>query len=129
MTDNGKPFVKALAYLSKHYHINHIHISWYNSQANGIVKQLHFSVRQSLIKAADGVEVKWFQALYSVFWGKCITIQKCLRVLPYFIVTGTPPLIPLDIIKVTYLNLPPNSILSTTDLTYHLVCPSIAEMI
>ena len=38
VTDNGKPFIKALAYLSKHYHINHIHISGYNSHTNGIVE-------------------------------------------------------------------------------------------
>ena len=38
VTDNGKPFIKALAYLSKRYHINHICISGYNSRANGIVE-------------------------------------------------------------------------------------------
>ena len=38
VTDNGKPFIKALAYLGKHYHINHIRISGYNSRANGIVE-------------------------------------------------------------------------------------------
>jgi hypothetical protein len=31
VTDNGPPFVKALEYLSKKYHIRHIHISGYNS--------------------------------------------------------------------------------------------------
>ena len=107
VTDNSKLFIKVLTYLSKHYHINHICILGYNSWANGIAEQSHFDVWQSLIKAADGVEVKWFQVLYSVFWAECITICKCLRVSPYFIVTGTQPLIPLNIIEATYLNLPP----------------------
>ena len=31
VTDNGAPFVKAMDYLSKHYHIKHIRISGYNS--------------------------------------------------------------------------------------------------
>ena len=35
---------------------------------------------------------------------------------PYFGATGTHPLIPLDIIEATYLQPPPESILSTTDL-------------
>jgi hypothetical protein len=35
---------------------------------------------------------------------------------PYFTVTGSHPLIPLDISEATYLQHPPNSILSTTDL-------------
>ena len=37
ITDNGPAFLKALAYLEKHYHIKHIKISGYNSRANGIV--------------------------------------------------------------------------------------------
>jgi hypothetical protein len=35
---------------------------------------------------------------------------------PYFAATGTHPLIPLDITEATYLQPPPNSVLSTTDL-------------
>jgi hypothetical protein len=35
---------------------------------------------------------------------------------PYYAATGTHPLIPLDITEATYLQPPPNSILSTTDL-------------
>src|ERR1700677_1107723 len=38
VTDNGAPFLKALAYLSKRYHINHIRISSYNSCTNGMVE-------------------------------------------------------------------------------------------
>ena len=37
MTDNGAPFVKALGYLAKHYHLKHIRISGYNSKANASV--------------------------------------------------------------------------------------------
>ena len=46
VTDNGAPFVKALGYLLKHYHITHIRISGYNSRANGLVERSHFDVRQ-----------------------------------------------------------------------------------
>ena len=31
--DNSGPFIKAITYLSKKYHINHIRISGYNSRA------------------------------------------------------------------------------------------------
>jgi hypothetical protein len=54
VTDNGSAFVKAMEYLTKHYHINHIHISGYNLRANGIVERSHFDVRQALFKACDG---------------------------------------------------------------------------
>ena len=95
---------------------SHIHISGYNSCANGIVEWSHFDMRQALIKATDGVESKWFQSLYSVFWAEHITIHKHLGVSPHFVVTGTLPLIPLDIVEVTYLNPPPDSVFSTMDL-------------
>jgi hypothetical protein len=54
VTDNGLAFPKAMDYLSRRYHLNHICISGYNSQANGLVEQSHFNVRQSLFKAVDG---------------------------------------------------------------------------
>jgi hypothetical protein len=54
VTDNGSAFLKALEYIAKKYHINHIRISSYNSHANSLVEHLHFNVRQSLFKAVDG---------------------------------------------------------------------------
>jgi len=58
VTNNGSPFLAALAYLKLHYQILHICISSYNSRANGIVKQAHLDVQQVPFKAADGVENK-----------------------------------------------------------------------
>jgi hypothetical protein len=54
VTDNGPAFLKAMEYLSKHYRLNHIQISGYNSHANGTVEHSHFDVRQSLFKVVDG---------------------------------------------------------------------------
>ena len=48
--DNGSVFVAALEYIEKQYHIQHIHISGYNSQANGIIKQPHFHIHNTLYK-------------------------------------------------------------------------------
>ncbi len=74
VTDNGAPFVKALTYLEKRYHIKHIRISGYNSKANGIVERSHFDVRQALFKAADGESSKWSSVAYSVFWADRVTV-------------------------------------------------------
>jgi len=116
VTDNGAAFVKALNYLSKKYKINYIRISGYNSRANGIVERPHFDVRQSLLKATEGEETKWAAALHSVFWAERITVKRRLGVSPYFAITGTHPILPLDIIEATYLSPPPESILTSTDL-------------
>jgi hypothetical protein len=116
VSDNGGPFVKAIAYLSKKYHINHIRISGYNSRANGIVERSHFDVRQALYKAAGGDQSKWSSVAYSVFWADRITVRKRMGCSPYFAVTGTHPLLPFDISEASYLLPPPDSILSTTDM-------------
>src|SRR6266542_3440790 len=114
--DNGAPFIKAIAYLAKRYHINHIRISGYNSRANGLVKRSHFDVRQALYKAADGDQSKWASVAYSVFWADRITVRRRMGCSPYFAVTGTHPLLPFDIAEASYLLPPPDSVLSTTDL-------------
>ena len=119
VTDNAAVFIAALAHLSKRYHINYIRISGYNSRANGIVERSHFDVRQALVKAADGDETKWSRGAYSVFWAERVTIRKRMGCSPYYGATGTQPLIPLDITEATYLQPPPESVLSSTDLIAH----------
>ena len=114
--DNGVPFVKAIAYLLKRYHINHIHISSYNLGANSLVERSHFNVWQAMYKAANRDQLKWSSVTYSVFWADHITVRKCMGCLPYFAVTGTHPLLPFDIAEALYLLLPPKLALSTTDL-------------
>jgi hypothetical protein len=116
VTDNGAPFVKALSYLSKHYHITHIRISGYNSRANGLVERSHFDVRQALFKASDGEESKWSSTAYSVFWAERITVRRRMGCSPYFATTGAHPLLPFDIAEANYLLPPPDSALTTTDL-------------
>ena len=123
VSDNGKPFVAALGYLEKKYHVKHIRISGYNSRANGIVERAHFDVRQALFKVSDGAEGKWAQVAHSVFWSERVTPRKRMGCSPYFAVTGTHPLLPFDIIEANYLLPPPDSILSTTNL---IACRAIA---
>ena len=123
VSDNGKPFIAALSYLEKKYHIKHIQISGYNSRANGIVERSHFDIRQALFKASNESESKWSQAAQSVFWSEHITPRRHMGCSPYFAVTGTHPLLPFDIIEANYLLPPPEFLLSTTDLV---ACRAVA---
>jgi hypothetical protein len=116
VTDNGPALIKSLNYLSKRYRVNHIRISGYNSRANGLVERPHYDVRQSLFKSADGDQLRWANVSYSVFWAERITIRRRMGCSPYFATTGAHPLLPLDIVEATYLQPPPHSVLSTTDL-------------
>ena len=116
VTDNGAPFVKALGYLAKHYHLKHIRISGYKSKANGIVERSHFDIRQALFKACDGEEGKWSSVAYSVFWAERVTVRRRIGCSPYFATTGIHPLLPFDIAEANYLLPPPEATLLTTDL-------------
>jgi hypothetical protein len=116
VSDNGKPFVAALSYLEKKYHIKHIHISGYNSCTNGIVKCLHFDIHQALFKAADGDQRCRAQVAHSVFWSEHVTPRKRMGYSLYYAATGTHPILPFDIIEANYLLPPPDSLLATTDL-------------
>jgi len=116
VTDNGAPIISACDHLSKKYKVNHIRISGYNSQANGLVERSHFDVRQSLYKACDGDETKWARAVPTVFWAERVTVKRRMGVSPFFAVTGTHPVLPLDIVEASYLVPPPDAFLSTTEL-------------
>lgn len=116
VTDNGPPIVKACQHLKKKYGIAYIRISGYNSRANGIVEHSHYDVRQAMFKAVEGEQSEWSRAAYAIFWSERITTRRRMGCSPYFAVTGTHPIIPLDFVEATYLQPPPDSIMSTTDL-------------
>lgn len=116
ITDNGGPYVKAVEILHKEYNIRGIRISGYNSQANGLIEKPHWDVRQSLVKAADGDQSKWSQVAGEVFWAERIIPKRRLGVSPYFIVTGTHPLLPTDLMEATYLVEPPTATMTREDL-------------
>ena len=97
VTDNGPAFVKALDWLAKTYHIHHIKISPYNSQAQGPIEWRHFNVHKLLVKAADGGENKWHLVAHPAFWAEHITIQKSTGFSPYYIANGVEPLLPFDL--------------------------------
>jgi hypothetical protein len=103
VTDNGKPFIKALDYLSSKYHINHILISPYNSQAQGIVERSHFGLRESLIKACEKKLNEWPLKLPYALWAQRITTKKATGHSPYYMVYGLEPIFPFDIQEATFL--------------------------
>ena len=116
VTDNSLAFIKVLGYLAKHYYIHYICISGYNSCANGIAEQAHFNVWQAMFKACNGNQSKWHLVVTSVMWANHITVHQHMGCSPYFAVTGTHPLLPLDIVEATYLLPPPDASMTTTAL-------------
>jgi hypothetical protein len=117
VTDNGPAFILALGILADRYNIRHIRISPYNSQANGIVEQCHYDVREAIKKSSEGDEARWFKCAHSVFWAERVTILKSCGLSLYFMVHGVEPLFPFDITEATFLIPLPNwEAFSSTDL-------------
>jgi hypothetical protein len=116
MTDNRPAFVKALDWLVKMYHIHHIRMSPYNSQAQGTIKCQHFDIGKSLIKAAEGNEKKWHQVAHPVFWAEHVTIQKLTGYSLYYIAHRIDLLLLFDLAKATYMAPTPSKMMSTQDL-------------
>jgi len=112
VTDNGALFKKAIKWLEEKYGIKGVTISFYNSQANGIVERLHWDLRQMLYKATKGDVRKWAEYLHHVMWVDRITVKKGTRCSLYFMVTGAYLTIPLDIIEVMWLVKYPERMLS-----------------
>lgn len=108
--------MQAAEYLAAKYQINHICISPYNSQANGIVERRHLDVREALVKASEGQEQHWTIAAPTVFWAKQVSIQKSTGYSPYYIAHGIELLLPFDLAEATYLTPSLTKPLPTEDL-------------
>jgi len=116
VTDNGPAFIKALDYLAHRYKINHIRISAYNSQANGIIERAHRPLWDSLIKAADGDETKWSLGGPTVLWAERVTTHRTTGYSPYWIAHGVEPLFPFDLAEATYMCPPQDAPTAPDDL-------------
>ncbi len=115
ITDNGPPFLKAIAYLEATYGIRGIQISGYNSQANGKIERPHLDVRQVLYKACNGVASKWALYFPHIMWSDRVTTRRRMGCSPFFAVTGTHLVLPLDIVEATWLGKYPGHMLTTEE--------------
>jgi len=116
ITDNSTPIMVVLDWLAKKYKINHIHISVYNKQANGLVEHSHHSIWESIVKACDSNISRWPEVTPHVFWTDCVTVQQNLGYSPFYIAHGIEPILPFDVTEATFLIPKLDCPLSTEDL-------------
>jgi hypothetical protein len=103
ITDNAPVYKVAVDKLAHKYGIHPIHVSPYNSQANGIVERWHCDICKAIIKTCEGDETCWNQVVHSVFWAEHVTIQKVTGLLPYFMMHGVKPIFPFNLAEATFL--------------------------
>lgn len=117
VTDNGESFKAAVQWIAQKWEIRHITISAYNSRANSAIERPHWDIRQMLFKVTGAKNVnKWYWFLNSVLWADRITIRRRIGCSLYFMITGTHPILPLDVKEATWLIKPPGGILSKEEL-------------
>jgi transposase InsO family protein len=118
VTDNGPEFQGACALLLRKYDIPQIRISPYNSQANGVVEQGHFAIREALVKACKGRIQDWPLKLRAVLFADNITVRRSTGYSAYYLLYGVEPVLPFDLTESTFLvegfkrNLPTSELLA-----------------
>jgi transposase InsO family protein len=103
VTDNGPEFKGALSELLKKYSIPQINISPYNSQANGVVEQGHFAIREALVKACQGDIHLWPSKLRAALFADNVTVRRSTGYPAYFLLHGTDPILLFDLWESTFL--------------------------
>ena len=103
VTDNGPSFSKEFAQLLKQYGIQHIKISPYNSQANGVVERGHFNIREALVKLCKGDLSQWPLMVSAASYADRITVRRSTGFSPYYLLHGVHPLLPGDLADATFM--------------------------
>ena len=116
MLDNAPQYIQAIEYLVQKYHIHYIKILLYNSQAQGPIERRHYDLQEAVIKAADRDESKWLDVMASVFWAEQVSIQRSSGYSLFYIAHGVEPLLPFDLVEVTYLAPKMDQLMKTEDL-------------
>jgi len=103
VTDNGSEFKAAFMGLTEQLHIPQVTISPYNLQANGVVERGHFILREAIVKACQGDLWLWSEYLAAAVFADRITVKRATGFSPYYLLHGTHPLLPLDLMETTFL--------------------------
>lgn len=103
VTDNGPELMGAFAILVRRYKINHIHISEYNSKANGVVERGHFIIREAILKACDGDPKRWPDKVHHAFFADKCMVRRATGFTPFYLMHGVDPILPFDLAEATFL--------------------------
>lgn len=103
VTKNGPQCKGAVGELLKRYNIPQVFISPYNSQANGVVEQGHFAIREALVKACKGHIHLWPEKVKAALFADNITIRRSTGYSAYFLLHETDPVLPFDLLESTFL--------------------------
>jgi len=102
-TDNGSEFKKAFKEITTQLRIPQVTISAYNSQANGVVERGHYILREAIVKACKGNLKHWSEKVPEAVFADRVTVKRSTGFSPYELLHGCEPLLPLDLMEITFL--------------------------
>jgi len=91
VTDNGPEFKGALSEMLEQHGIPQVFISHYNSQANEVVEQGHFAIREALVKACEGKIHLWPDKLPAALFADNVTVRQSTGYSTYYLLHGVDP--------------------------------------
>src|SRR5260370_4747045 len=101
--DNGPEFKGATEELMKKYKVPVVHISPYNSQANGKIERTQRSYLDAIWKVLQGDMSQWPSWLGYVLWVDRITVKRNTGYSPYYLLYGQHPLLLFDVTDITFM--------------------------
>src|SRR6266436_5425116 len=100
--DNGTEFKGMTEELMRKYKVPVVHISPYNSQANGKIKRTQRTYLDAIWKVLQGDTCQWPSWLGYALWADRTMVKRNMGYSPYYLLYGQHPLHPFDMMNMTY---------------------------
>src|SRR5260221_6051961 len=100
--DNGTEFKGVVEELMTKYKVPVVHISPYNSQANGKIEQTQRMYIEVIWKVLQGETSQWPSRLRYALWADCITVKRNTGFSPYYLLYRQHPILPFDVTDATF---------------------------
>ncbi len=100
--DNGTEFKGATEELMRKYKVPVVHISPYNSQANGKIERTQRTYLEAIWKVVQGDMAQWPLWMGYALWADRTTIKRNTGYSPYYLLYGQHPLHPFDVLDMMY---------------------------
>lgn len=103
VTNNGPEVARAFQCLLRRYGIPQIKISAYNKHTNGVVKQGHFTIWESIMKDCKGKISEWPKRVHLAFFADRVTTRWVTGFSPFYLLHGVHPVLPFNLTEATFI--------------------------
>ena len=102
VTDNGPETKGVFAELLRRVGVPQVKILPYNKQANGVVKQGHFIIREAILRSAPDKK-DWEEKVQLAIFADRVTMTHSTGYSPFFLIHGLHPVLAMDVADARFL--------------------------